>query len=386
MNNADSIPFGRPQLDETEIAAVTKVLSGPQLVHGPVSKEFERRFAERAGAAHAISVSSCTTGLHLVLHVQGIGPSDEVIVPAMTHVATAHTVEYCRAKPLFADVLPESGNMDPASVESLMNPKVRAVVPVHYLGLPCDMDRLNSVAQRNNAFVMEDCALALDADYAGRKAGTLALAGVFSFYPAKHMTTAEGGMITTNDSALAERLGKSKAFFYDRGLGERARPGIYDVVGLGYNYRMSELHAAIGVAQMDKLDAIQVARAANYHRLRELLADVSEVTVFAPVQGKARSSHYCLNAVLPKDGSVNRDVVVQGLTARAIGSSVHYPNAVPLFTYYRDKYGYRQGQFPVAEWLAAQTISLPVGPHLRPEDPDRIAAALKAAIMDAKRH
>lgn len=386
MNNADSIPFGRPQLDATEIEAVTKVLSGPQLVHGPVSKEFERRFAERAGAAHAISVSSCTTGLHLVLHAQGIGPGDEVIVPAMTHVATAHTVEYCRAKPLFADVLPESGNIDPASVENLINPKVRAVVPVHYLGLPCDMDRLNSVAQRSNAFVMEDCALALDADYAGRKAGTLALAGVFSFYPAKHMTTAEGGMITTNDSALAERLGKSKAFFYDRGLGERARPGIYDVVGLGYNYRMSELHAAIGVAQMDKLDAIQTARADNYRRLRELLTDVPEVTVFAPVQGKARSSHYCLNAILPKDGRVDRDAVVQGLTARGIGSSVHYPSAVPLFTYYRDKYGYRQGQFPVAEWLAAQTISLPVGPHLRPEDPDRIAAALKAAIMDAKRH
>ncbi|MCW0234936.1 MAG: DegT/DnrJ/EryC1/StrS family aminotransferase [Ferrovibrio sp.] len=385
MTIENPIPFGRPQMGQAEIDAVVQVLSGPQLVHGPVAKAFEQRFAARAGAKHAITVSSCTTGLHLVLHVHDIGPGDEVIVPAMTHVATANAVEYCRAKPVFADILPDSGNIDPAHVQSLLTPATRAIIPVHYLGLPCDMDRLEALARPANAFLLEDCALALDADYDGRKAGTLGLAGTFSFYPAKHMTTAEGGMIITDDDNLAQRLGRAKAFSYDRGLGERTKPGIYDVVGLGFNYRMSEVHAAIGLAQMDRLDEIQKVRARNYAALRDSLAGLDEVTVFAPQQGKARSSHYCLNAILPHDRSIDRDAVVQSLNAQGIGTSVHYPSAVPLFTFYREKYGYRPGQFPVAEWMAEQTISLPVGPHLHDGDPERIGAAMKTAIMQAKR-
>ncbi len=383
MSEPRIISFGRPMIGPEEQAAVAKVLAGPQLVHGPVAHGFEQRFAARAGVAHAVSVSSCTAGLHLALHVHGIGPGDEVIVPAMTHVATAHAVEYCRATPVFVDVDPASGNVDIGAVEAAIGPRTKAIMVVHFLGLPPDMTRLRTTARKSGLLVVEDAALALDASYDGVKAGGLGDVASFSFYPTKHMTTSEGGMVTTNDAEIARRVSAMKAFGYDKTLGERVRPGIYDVNTLGYNYRMSEAHAAIGLAQLDKLDGFQTARAANFKALRDGLADCAELTVFASEQGRGRSSHYCLNAILPRDGTITRDDVVTPLKAAGIGTSVHYPSAVPLFAYYREKYSYRAGQFPVAEWLAAGTISLPVGPHLEPGDPARIAATLKAAVAAA---
>ncbi len=384
MSEPRIIPFGRPMIGAEEQAAVARVLAGPQLVHGPAAHDFETRFAARAGVAHAVSVSSCTAGLHLALHVHGIGPGDEVIVPAMTHVATAHAVEYCRARPVFVDVDPTSGNLDLEALEAAIGPNTRAIMVVHFLGLPPDMTRLRAIAKKHDLLVVEDAALALDASYDGVKAGGLGDVASFSFYPTKHMTTSEGGMVTTNDAEIARRVAAMKAFGYDKTLDERTRPGIYDVTALGYNYRMSEAHAAIGLAQLAKLDGFQAARAANFKALSDGLADCAELMVFAPAQGKGRSSHYCLNAMLPRDGGIARDDVVAQLKAKGIGTSVHYPSAVPLFAYYREKYGYRAGQFPVAEWLARATISLPVGPHLEPGDPARIANSLKAAVAVAE--
>jgi perosamine synthetase len=384
MSEHRQIPFGRPMLDQAEIEAVTRVLSGPQLVHGPVSKAFEEAFAERIGASRAVTVSSCTAGLHLSLFASGIGAGDEVIVPAMTHVATAHAVEFCGATPIFADVEVDTGNIDPEAVDASAGPRTRAIMPVHYLGLPCDMDRICAIAARVEAIVVEDCALAVDATYDGRKAGTLGDVGCFSFYPVKHMTTLEGGMVTTDSDARADAIAKRKAFGYDRMLGERKVPGVYDVDVLGYNYRMNEAQAAVGLAQLDKLDAFQAARARNFTALRKALADVEEVTVFEAVKGKAVSSHYCLNAVLPADRSVDRARVIELLNAQGVGTSVHYPKPVPAMRYYAERYGYEPGRFPVAEWLADQTISLPVGPHLAEGDPERIAGALKDAVRRAR--
>lgn len=389
MQEARTIPFGKPMLGPEEQKAVADVLAGPQLVHGPRAHEFEKRFAARLGVAHAVTVSSCTTGLHLGLHIHGVGAGHRVAVPAMTHVATAHVVEHCGAQPLFVDVLPESGNIDPAGIEAALaddrSKAIHAVTVVHYLGLPCDMDRIRPAAAKYGVLLMEDCALAVDASYGGVKAGGLGDLGVFSFYPVKHLTTAEGGMVTTNDAGIADKLTKLKAFGYDRGLEQRAVPGLYDVVGLGFNYRMSELHAALGLVQLERLDHAQACRSENYRRLRLALSELDEVTVFAPEQGKARSSHYCLNAVLPKDGSIDRGTVIEHMRGKGVGTSIHYPGPVPLFTYYRTKYGYRPGQFPVAEWLAQQTISLPVAPHVQPEDVDYIAACFKEGVLKARR-
>jgi len=384
MGEQTNIPFGRPMLGQEEIDAVTKVLSGPQLVHGPVSKAFEEAFANRIGAARAVSVSSCTAGLHLSLFVNGIGEGDEVIVPAMTHVATAHAVEFCGATPIFVDVEPDTGNMDPGAVEVAAGERTRAIMPVHYLGLPCDMDAINTIAKKHDALVVEDCALAVDATYDGRKAGTLGDTGCFSFYPVKHMTTLEGGMVTSNNEDLAGSIAKRKAFGYDRMLGERKVPGVYDVDELGYNYRMNEAQAAVGLAQLAKLDGFQEARARNYSVLKEALCDLSEITVFEASKGKSVSSHYCLNAILPRDGSLDRAALIENLNERGIGTSVHYPRPVPEMRYYAERYRFKPGQFEVAAWLAAQAISLPVGPHLQPGDPERIAAAFKDAIGDAR--
>jgi len=377
------IPFGKPQIDEHELAEVARILESGILVHGAVTPAFEKRFAERAGAAHAIAVSSCTAGMHLVLFVRGIGRGDRVAVPAMTHVATAHVVELCGAEPVFVDVARDSGNIDPDGLADVAGDLSAAMV-VHYLGLPADMDAILAVTEPRGVPVIEDCALAVDAKYGEAKAGTMGLAGSFSFYPVKHMTSIEGGMVTTNDETLAQAVSARRAFGYDRSLGARAKPGIYDVNALGFNYRMSEVEAAVGLAQIDKLDYFQDVRARNYAGLKAALDGIEELTVFEPVRGKARSSHYCLNAILPEDGSISRDLVVEHLRENGIGTSVHYPSAVPLFTYYKSKYGYDSGQFPVAEWLAAQTISLPVGPHVGEQDAARIGETMKEAVRRAK--
>jgi dTDP-4-amino-4,6-dideoxygalactose transaminase len=246
------------------------------------------------------------------------------------------------------------------------------------------MDRINAIAHQAGAMVVEDCALALDATFDGAKAGTLGACGSFSFYPVKHMTTIEGGMVTTNDDALAAQLTKRRSFGYNRQVGERARPGLYDVDALGFNYRMSEVAAAVGLAQMAKLDGFQAARARNHAEMAAAVAGVEGITVFPAAHGGAQSSHYCLNVVMPRDGSVSRDAVQDALKARGVGTSIHYPGALPLFTYYREKYGYKPGQFPVAEWLAAGPISLPIGPHLAPGQAKAIGEAVAEAVAEVR--
>ena len=302
-------------------------------------------------------------------------------------LATAHAAEYCGARPLFVDVMPESGNLDATAAAEVADKagNIRAVLPVHYLGLPCDMDALGAIAARHDAMIVEDCALAIDATYGDRKAGTLGDTGCFSFYPVKHMTSIEGGMLTTDNDELAARVEKLRAFGYDRSLGERSEPGVYDIDALGLNFRMNEVEAAVGLTQLGKLDDFQKARARNYDALAAALQDIEELSVFEARQGKSQSSHYCLNVVLPKDGRIVRRDVVAHLKSVGVGSSVHYPVALPLSRYYREKYGYQPGDFPIAEWLAAQTISLPVGPHLATGDPEYIAIVMKHAVLAGRR-
>ncbi|MBH67600.1 MAG: cell wall biogenesis protein [Rhodospirillaceae bacterium] len=378
-----TIPFGCPLLDQKEIDAATKVLSGPILAHGPVCLEFEEAFADYIQVEHAISVASGTAALHLCLFASEIGPGDEIIVPAMSHVATAHAVEYCGAKPIFADVSPTSGNITPEGIREIITDKTKAVMVVHFLGLPCDMDPINAIAQKLGVFVIEDAALAMGAQYGSRMAGALAQAACFSFYPIKHITSIEGGMVTTNNGALAELIRQRKAFGYNHSYQTRMKPGVYDVPVLGFNYRMNEVEAAVGLCQLDKLNERLKIRKHNYNALKSSLAEIDEITVFEPVQGKSASSYYCLNAILPADASLNRDKIVQELTAQNIGSSVHYPGPIPLMTYYREKYDYKPGQFQTAEWLANQTISLPVAPHVPDGFEEHIAATMKNAIYKA---
>jgi perosamine synthetase len=381
--NSKSIPFGRPMLDDRELSAISQVLDSGILVHGERTHAFEHAFAERVGVRHAISVSSCTSGLHLCLFAQGISSGARVAVPSMTHVATAHAVELVGATPVFVDVDPATGNIDPAGLQAIDGP-LAAIMVVHYLGLPCDMDRISRIAASKGAKVIEDCALSLDATFDGRKAGTLGQAGCFSFYPIKHMTSIEGGMVTTDDDVLAASIRQRRAFGYDRTVAERAKPGIYDVTALGFNYRMSEVEAAVGLVQLGKLDEFQRRRARNFALLFGELSGLRDVTVLPARAGKSISSHYCLNVVMPRDGSIERDKVVADLKSRGIGTSVHYPEAVPLFSYYRQKYGFEEKMFANASWLARGTISLPVGPHLDEADVLRVAKSVREAVDAAR--
>ena len=376
MTEEKPLPFGRPMLDEETFAQVRAVLESGILVHGSTTPAFEAAFAERIGAKEAVAVASCTAGLHLTLFVKGIGPGSRVAVPAMTHVATAHSVELMGATPVFIDVDSVTGNMCPDKLAAVEG-KLDAIMPVHYLGLPCEMDRINAIARDHGAFVLEDCALAVDAAYDGVKAGRLGLAGSFSFYPVKHMTSIEGGMVTTDDPELAATLRKRRAFGYNRQLGERTRPGVYDVDALGFNYRMSEVEAAVGLSQLSGLDDFQRARSRNDRIIRNGLSDLDGLHIPPESQGKAQSAHYCINVILPAERTGDRDAIMDGLKEDGIGFSLHYPGPVPLFTYYSQKYGYKAGDFPNAEWMADGAISLPVGPHLGERGAARVVKSFR---------
>jgi perosamine synthetase len=382
MAEKRNIPFGRPLLGATEKRLAAEVLDGTVLTHGPRCAEFEERFAKRVGAKHAVTVSSCTTGLQLCLMAVGLKPGDEVIVPAQTHVATAHVVEHLGGRPVFIDVERATGNIDADKVGAAVTPRTRAIMPVHYLGLPCDMDRLRAIADRHKLAVIEDCALAVGADYGGRHPGAIGTAGAFSFYPAKHMTTLEGGMVTTDDDNVATRVRHLRAFGYDRGLGERKIPGIYDVVSLGHNFRMSEVQAAVGIGQLEQLAAFLAARRRNTDILLDGLAGIDGIATFPIRHGKASSGLYCVNIVFT-DERFDRDMMIGRLNAAGVGTSVHYPIAVPLARYYREKYGYRAGDFPVAEWISNNAISLPVGPHVTAADAAYIADTVRQLSKDA---
>lgn len=362
------VPFGRPNIGDSERAAVVAVLSGPILTHGPKGQEFERRFADYTGTAQAVTTSNCTTALHLALLALDIGAGDEVIVPAMTHVATAHAAEHCLAKPVFVDVDPNTGNIDPARVAQAITAKTRAIMVVHYVGLPCDMAAIQAIAKDKGIPVVEDCAAALGGTFAGQHVGSFGAAGCFSFYPTKHITTMEGGMLVSNDVVLAERVRKQRAFGYSKGLDERKVPGVYDVDILGHNFRMSEASSAIGVCQMDRLPDFLARRHDNAAVLRAGLAECEGLTVLPARYGDAVSADFCVNVVLDDGVRIDRDALLLALQEAGVGTSVHYPVALPLSVYYAKRYGGRHEDFPVANRLATRGLSLPCAPHVKSDD------------------
>ncbi len=380
-----AIPFGRPIIGEAERAAVLEVLNGPILVHGPRAGAFEDAFAAHVGAPHAVSVANCTAAMHLVWFSLGLGPGDEVIVPAQTHTATAHAVALTGATPVFVDVDPETGNVDADRIAPAITPRTRAVAVVHYLGEPVEMGPVVALARRHGLFVLEDCALAIGTRLDGVHAGLLGDAGCFSFYPVKHITTAEGGMIVTRDAALADRLRRQRAFGVDRSHGERTVPGAYDVTMLGFNYRMNEIEAALGIEQVRRIDGFLEARRRNFVALAGGLASLPGLTVMPASEGRRQSSWYCLQATLDPDRASHRGAVVAALKARGIGTSIYYPEPVPLMSWYRERGGHRPEDFPVATRISRASVSLPVGPHLDTDDMGRIARAVREALEETFR-
>jgi dTDP-4-amino-4,6-dideoxygalactose transaminase len=371
-------------IGEAEKAAVAEVLESPMLVHGPRADRFEADFADYIGGGQAVSVANCTAALHLAYFQLGLGAGDEVIVPAQTHAATAHAVEITGARPVFVDAEPETGNIDIDLIEAAIGPATRALSVVHYLGMPVDMDRIMALAHDYDLFVVEDAALAIGSRLDGVHAGLLGDCGTFSFYPVKHMTTAEGGMFVSKYGPVAEKVRRQKAFGLDRTVAERTMPGIYDVTMLGFNYRMNEIQAAIGIEQLKRVDGFLEQRRTNFAALSAAVADIDDIRLLTSSHDRFESSHYCLAVVLTGALTGKRPEIVAQLKAAGVGSSVYYPGPVPALSYYRNKYGLDPEDFPVATTLSKQSIALPVGPHLEPDDMHIIAETLKKAIRNVR--
>jgi len=363
-------------LGPEEEAAVVDVLRSRWLTSGPRIAEFETRFAERVGARHAVALGNCTQALHLALLAVGVGPGDEVVVPSLTFVATVNAVLYCGAQPVFADIEgPESLLLDPEDVRRKMSPKTRAIVPMHYGGYACDMERFSALAAEHGAHLVDDAAHAPGASYRGRPVGSLAEASCFSFFGNKNLVTGEGGMVTTDSDAVAEFVKRQRshgmtAASYDK---HRGHAFSYDVVTPGYNYRLTEMQAALGLVQLGKLDRNNARRRALVASYRERLAGVPGLVVPFPGRDPESSCHVFV-VVLP-DGT-ERSAVQAALKAQGIQTSIHY-QPVHRFTRFRDAF---RADVPRLEAIADRLLTLPLHPRMTPEDVAFVATSLREAL------
>jgi dTDP-4-amino-4,6-dideoxygalactose transaminase len=357
--------------------AVQRVLAGHILTHGPECKAFEAEFGAFLGeGAHCVTVSSCMAALHLACLEFKYGPGDEVIVPAETHAATVHAVEWVGATPVFVDPEPDTGNMTAAGIAAAVTPRTKGIIVVHFAGIPCDMPAIAALSAERHLTLIEDCALAVGSRWRGRHVGLYGDAGCFSFYPVKHITTAEGGMFVTRHADVAQRVARLRAFGVDRSHGERSVPGMYDVPSLGLNYRMSELQAALGRTQLRRMDTNLAMREGHFRALQRALASRRDVRVIDADDRRATNSFYCLTAVFEGALGARRHEIVARLNAAGVGTSVYYPQPVPRMTYYRKKYGYEPERFIRAAEISDQSVALPVGPHLSDADVQYVATTL----------
>lgn len=354
------IHIAQPQIGNEEKEAVMAVLDSGMIAQGPRVQEFEEAFAAMCGVAHAVATTSGTTALHIALLAHGIGPGDEVITSPFTFIASANSVLYTGARPVFVDIDPQTFNMDPALVEGAITSRTKAIMPVHLFGLCCDMDPLLEIAERHNLVVIEDACQSHRAAYRGRRAGSFGT-GAFSLYPTKNITSGEGGMITTDDPVLAEKCrvlrqhGMRRRYYHDE---------------LGFNFRMTDVHAAIGLAQLGKLERFNEARQGNAAYLSQHLTGCA-----TPVEPAGYEHVYHQYTIRVGDGQ--RDAMVDYLRENGIGSGVYYPIPVHKQTFYVDELGY-DVTLPEAERAAEEVLSLPVHPGLTPADLAQIVAVLNA--------
>jgi len=380
MSTKYDIPFGRPWITDEDRNAVMEVLNGHILTHGPNCTGFENEFAEMMGSGFATSTSSCMASLHLSSLHFGFGPGDEVIVPAMTHVATVHAIALTGATPVYVDCELETGNMQIDAIEDAITENTKAISVVHFCGIPIDMRDVMKIAERHDLKVIEDCAIAIGGRIDGRHVGLFGHTGCYSFYPVKHITTGEGGMFVSQHEDIVNTVARFRAFNVDRTHQERKIPGIYDVSDIGMNYRMSEMQAALGRVQVKKIPAILEKRAANFKVLKAGLLQIEGISVLDSIRDDIENSHYCLVAVLAGALAERRNDLVLALNSVGVGTSIYYPHPVPRLTAYSKTTPYIQGKYPGAETISDNSIALPVGPHLNPSDMKSIVQAFQEVM------
>ena len=365
------IPLSRPYIDEREEELVLEVLRSGRLSLGPTIDRFEDMFAERVGAPYAAAVSSGTAGLHLLSHIAGLGEGDEVITSPISFVATANCFIFEGASPVFADVDSRTLNLDPPAVEAAITEQTRAIVAVDMFGYPCELDELSALAERHGLTLIDDSCEALGAEYKGAPVGSHGPSAVFGFYPNKQITTGEGGMVTTHSEEEWEVL-KSL-----RNQGRSYDSRWFHHVRLGFNYRFTDLQAAVGIAQLEKLDRILELRAKAAARYTELLADVDGVEPPLADDEDHRRSWFVYVVKLAK--GIERDAVLTRLAGEGVEAGIYVP-CVHLQPYMRERYGFSEGLCPAAEDAAQRTLALPFFPQIERGEQERVVEALRAAV------
>ena len=376
--------FGAPQIGEPEIAEVEACLRSGWLGTGPRVAQFERDFAAYRGVRElqVAAVNSCTAALHVSLLAAGIEPGSEVITTPLTFCATVNAILHAGLVPILADVDPVTQNIDPDAVEAAITPRTRAILPVHFAGRPCDMDRIMAIARKNNLVVIEDCAHAVEAEFRGKPLGTFGDFGCFSFYVTKNVVTGEGGMILGNSEEQIARArilalhGMSKDAWHrfgDKGYKH------YQVVECGFKYNMMDIQAAIGLHQLARVDESWHRRRTIWQRYDEALADLP-MGLPAPPQSDTRHGYHLYTVMIDESrAGISRDDFLEAMNAARIGTGVHYLS-IPEHPYYQQRFGWQPEQWPHAMKLGRQTVSLPLSPAMSDDDVERVIHAMRTIL------
>jgi dTDP-4-amino-4,6-dideoxygalactose transaminase len=374
--------FGAPRIEEAEIEEVVASMRASWLGTGPKVARFEEDFRAYKGAAHATAVSSCTAALHLSMLAGGIGPGDEVITTPMTFCATVNAIVHAGARPVLADVDPETMNLDPARVRERITDRTRALLPVHFAGRPCDMDALGAIAREHRLLLLEDCAHAIEAEIHGRKVGTFGRFGCFSFYATKNLTTGEGGMVLTASEEDAARVRTLALHGLSRDAWKRYRDDgfkHYWVVDCGFKYNMTDLQAAIGIHQLQRIETYYLRRKEIWERYDAEFASLPLGLPAAPAPDTRHALHLYTILVDPDRCGIARDAFLEEMTRRRIGVGVHYVS-VPEHPFYQRAFGWKPEDTPNAMRIGRQTVSLPLSAKLTDEDVEDVVSAVKDIV------
>jgi len=381
------IPFHKPYITEEEITGVLNTLRSGWITMGPTTVEFEEKFKEYIGSKNAVSMNSCTACLHLALKAVGLKERDEVIVPTITFTATAEVITYFKAGPVFVDVEKETCNIDVSKIKKKITNRTKAIIPVHYAGQPCDMDDILNIAKKYNLFIIEDAAHAIPASYKKRKVGTIGDMTCFSFYATKPLTTGEGGIVTTENDEWAEKIKILRLHGISNDAWKRyTNEGswYYEVVEAGYKYNMTDIQAALGIAQLNKVDWMWEKRKEISDKYTEAFKSLHEVITPYVKDDRQSAWHLYVLKLNLEMLKIGRDQFIEELKNRNIMTSVHF---IPLYRhpYYKDIFSYDSKEFSTSEWIYERIISLPIYPGMTSDNVQYVIDAVRDVISKNRR-